>query len=369
MRATLITQLDELQAIVPQWRALRIPSPMQAPEWILSWWKQHDAQHRQLAVMAVWDDDQQLQGLALWYVQNGVMGRELRWIGDGAACSDHATLLHRDGLANAVVSAMAKEFIAQAGGLWSRAVLEAANDHDECLQLFFAKLRSTSIGFARRPALGTCTIDLPTTWDAYLSLLSKNHRKRCRQWERRYFETKRVETAVARDPESCSRFWNDLLELHQARRGTFQQSGAFAEARLRDFHVEAMEKLAATHQVQLRVLRFEGQPVACEYLLCDEHCWYAYQSGLSDAGAEISAGSLSLQSLIRDAIAEGIQRVDLLRGTEPYKFHWGARHIPASTHLLYANNVAGRVTSWVDHAVGVAKQWKQYCWSPAESVA
>ena len=96
----------------------------------------------------------------------------------------------------------------------------------------------------------------------------------------------------------------------------------------------------------------------------DHWTLFAYQSGMSVRDELLSPGNLSVMAMLRDAIAAGCRRVDLLRGTETYKFSWTAHHRPARTTVIRQPSVAGHVGAWCDIAWQKLKRAKERLSSP-----
>jgi CelD/BcsL family acetyltransferase involved in cellulose biosynthesis len=63
-------------------------------------------------------------------------------------------------------------------------------------------------------------------------------------------------------------------------------------------------------------------------------CFSAYQSGWDPAYAADSLGSVLAHESIRGAAAAGLRAFDFLRGSEPYKYRFGARDEVDATYLV-----------------------------------
>lgn len=344
-------------------RLLRSPSPHQRLEWLRAWWETYGVgSHRRLLLIAVFagcgDWPQELVGLAPCYVQNEGGGVAVRLIGDGAVCSDHATMLCRPGHEEAAADAVADWLLSARAPAWTRLHWESVDECEVPLRRIAAHVADSGMLHMVRREPGSCVVDLPGDWETYLGSLSKNHRKRCRRWERAYFDDGqvRVEIANVADGERCA--LDRLIALHGQRRERLGDAGSFTDTEFVRFHRAAFQDMAAAGTAYCRFLVRDDQDLAAEYVLDDGQAFYAYQSGLSAAGEEISAGSLSLLALIRDAIAMGRRRVDLLRGVEPYKFHWNARHVPAETLVVRRPTLGGRLLHGYDALRGAASTWK-----------
>ncbi len=353
-----ITTRDQLSDLWQQWEALPRPSVMQSPAWLLTWWDAYGAPGRELSVVAV-RDGETLVGLAPWYAESKRGGRHLQWLGDGRACSDHATFLCHPDYQTDVVEAIADWLLDEPVEQWQQVTLDSVDEGDEGVSRVIARLAEQGCPVSYKSEPGSCYIDLPESWEAMLMSVSKNHRKKCRRLERKYFDTGRATIQTLRTPGECSAAFDLLVRLHNDRRDALGDRGAFEEPGFLAFHRSVIEELAKEGQVEIRVVSIDGQAVAAEYLLEENGIQYAYQGGLSAEGEEMSAGSLSLVALVRDAIEAGHRRLDLLRGVEAYKFSWGVKHRPAQSVLLRRRNVAGLAGAWCDKARSSAKQMKQ----------
>lgn len=356
-----LSQSNQLAALRPDWGQLRCDSPMQSYDWLAAWWDCYQDDSRELFVVVARERGA-LVGVAPWYIRKSRNRNVVRWLGDGRVCSDHPTLLcspTAGPTCEEFAIGLAEWLINECKVSWNELKLEAIDtDNTTCAHFINALVAEGCLQVnAQEP--GNCFVDLPSTFEDYLMSVSKNHRKRCRRWGKQMFETGRASVEVATTPETCLAHWQTLVKLHNDRRSQFGQEGAFLNPDFAAFHRQAIAKLAESGNVQLRVLEIDGEPVAAEYLLQDEQTWYAYQSGMSELGEELSAGSLSILKLVQDAIAAGCTRLDLLRGEEPYKFSWGAVHRPALTTTLRRQSYTAQLMTMRDLAWSSAKWVKQ----------
>lgn len=358
MKLEVLSTRARLAAIAAEWSALAASAPMQSPEWLAPWWDVYGGGPRRLAVLAIRDETGDLIGLAPWYVEASRGRRILRWLGDGDVCSDHATILHRAQRRNEVVGTVF-EYLTGLADAWTHLFLESTDGDDPAVNALCDKLRDAGVFVTCRPAPGSCSIPLPGTWEEYLAGVSKNHRKRCRRWSRQWLDPGQATVTVHRETGDCALAWKTLATLHNDRRDSLGDAGAFQDAAFSRFHESATPALAGAGRLEMRLLHFAGEVVAAEYVLRDGESLYAYQSGLSAAGEAISAGNLSILALIRDAISAGYRRLDLLRGDEPYKYHWGAEHRPAATIVVRRPTASARVAAWGDYLWNGLRHAKQ----------
>jgi CelD/BcsL family acetyltransferase involved in cellulose biosynthesis len=351
----LIAKAHELDDIADEWRELALPSPLQSPDWLIPWWQVYRGANRELAVLVIRDSGGELVGLCPWYVEARPTGRSLRWLGDGAVCSDHASILLARNASSEVIQAVIKWIHEVDLHHWTQIELDGVNVDDTSLESLVTGIRRRGWLITAHEDIGSCWISLPSSWNDYLNIISKNHRKRCHRWQREFFDTGRARVQVATEPADCVAAYEQLVFLHNQRRQSSGSCGAFEDTKFRRFHQLAIHSLARSGRVQLRLLTVDDQLAAVEYVLTDDTAFYAYQSGLSDAGAAVSAGSLSILSLLRDAVDDRRRRVDLLRGVEPYKFSWGGVHRPAQTIVARRRTIAGLLQTHFDRAVQQAR--------------
>jgi CelD/BcsL family acetyltransferase involved in cellulose biosynthesis len=342
MRVEVIETIDDLVQRIANHPTLLPPTPMQSPQWLRAWWSAY-ASGGQVHAPAVYDDHGCLRGVAPWYHRESGQTARLRAIGDGPACSDHASLLCHPRDASRVAGAIADWLLAAPADHWSQVQLEAVNSDDTAIGELADQLAQGGAPVHRREEVGTCLIQLAPSWDEYLASVSKNHRKRCRRLVRQFFDTRRAVVKVAQDHASRLAALELLIELHNSRRNSIGEQGAFEDPAFVEFHRAAVAEMGSSGAVHLQTLWIDDQPVAAEYVLQDDHRAFAYQSGISTLGEELGAGTLSLIALVRHAIDSGRTHLDLLRGDEAYKFSWGAQRKAACTLTVHRDSLTGRL--------------------------
>lgn len=366
MQFEIISNRTDLAALNEEWSRLVIASPMQSLDWLTTWWDCYADSSCALFIVTAREAGK-LIGIAPWYSQLKGNRRVLRWLGDGHVCSDHASLLSTPADYLPFARALAGWLLDDRDGRWHELRLEAINSDDVACRQFTQRLVEAGSPHLQLQEPGSCYIDLPSSFEEYLMSVSKNHRKRCRRWEKAFFQSGRAELHVATAPQDCLALWQSLIQLHNDRRASLGQQGAFEDSQFETFHQQVLPRLASAEHAQLRLLEIDGQTVAAEYVLQQGTTWFAYQSGMSQAGEELSAGSLSILALVKDAIAAGCTRLDLLRGDEPYKFSWGAVHRPAATTIIRRDTSAARLLTLTDTAWIAAKRLRRSLISQASS--
>jgi CelD/BcsL family acetyltransferase involved in cellulose biosynthesis len=199
----------------------------------------------------------------------------------------------------------------------------------------------------RRRAAGRCLyLDLPTSWDAYLSGLSAHARHGLRHKERklgREHEVVLTDYGAHRVEEGL----RHLRRLHTLRWGG---GGAFRDPAWERLHREFAAALAERGQLWLLTLDLDGEPAAAWYGFALGDTVYHYQSGRDPRWERERVGTVLMSMIIRRAIERGYRRLDFLRGEEPYKAEWTSTARPYHEVLVFRPGWRGaalRTVDWV----------------------
>ncbi len=204
---------------------------------------------------------------------------------------------------------------------------------------------------------------LPKTWEEFLGLVSRGHRKKLRRADRELFETGR---AVLRTVETCEQLdpaMDVLIDLHQKRRRMLHEPGCFASPRFTAFHREVARRLLLAGQLQLQRLELDGRTVAAEYQLAGapgtpgQGVTYVYQAGIDPRRLADEPGHLITAATVKRAIEQGGRVVDFLRGDEPYKPHFRAVARPLLALRVVPNRTTSRLRNNLWLAARRVKRW------------
>ncbi|MEM6654235.1 MAG: GNAT family N-acetyltransferase [Planctomycetota bacterium] len=324
MRIQIFTNLDALSTVAREWNELAAGAPLRSYDWHATWQRHYgDASRGGLLVLGVFDGDR-LIGLAPWRIERSLRrGTTIRWLGDGEVCTDHPTILSVRNAEQAVAATLA-DYLAAERGDWQLIDLADVDRDEVAVDLLGDELASRGSIVDRAPAGSCWRLTLPESWEALLQQQSKSHRKQLRRSER-FIETSDsfVWHAVS-TAEDLQRAWPLLEDLHQRRRRSLGEPGCFASPKWAAYHREVSKQLLAEGRLRLFWSELDGRPFTAEYAFAGVGVWHAYQGGLDPDRLDISPGRLSMISLIRSAMEEGVREIDFMRGDEPYKPHWRA---------------------------------------------
>ena len=159
-------------------------------------------------------------------------------------------------------------------------------------------------------------------WEPYLGSLDAKDRHEIRRKIRRAEAAGQVRFETIADPAD---FVDEFIAIHQARWGA---EGLFPDteggARSRRF----LARLAALEgpggQLALGRLSVGGETIFASAAFHDGTTAYFYNAGSAPAARNLSPGVIGVAWYLRDRLAAGCRTFDFLRGSEPYKYEWGA---------------------------------------------
>lgn len=360
MQVVRFSTLEPLAPLAAQWDRLAQGVPFRTWDWISTWWRHYgpsvdSRQEDQLCVLGVIDGQGELIGIAPWYLaRSRAKGRVLRFLGAGEVCSDYLTILCRTPHQEAVIQPLADWLIQAAhsrqqgaplqDNRWDLIELEGVDAEDTAIRDLLRALEARRATVAPRPGLNCWRIPLPASWDAYLAMLSKDHRKRVRRIEARYFQPGRAVLRTVSSPEDLQRAETILVDLHQRRHQALGHPGCYAWPRFAAFHQEVLPKMLRAGRLALHWVELDDVPAAVEYhLQGDDGLVYAYQSGIEPRLYDHRPGALAHMATIQRAISLGFRGFDFLRGDEPYKARWRAVARPSLEIRIVAPRTAARV--------------------------
>jgi CelD/BcsL family acetyltransferase involved in cellulose biosynthesis len=308
-----------LEALQGEWWALwrrAHATPFQSPAWLLPWW--NHIGRGELAGLAV-RDGSGLIGLAPMYIWRDEEGtRHLFPL--GIATTDHLDALSLPGREEVVALAIT-EHLERVADRWD--VFEAPQLPMDAL-LLRCRWPTNWIRELRE-----CE---PHPVVALPARVPRSLARAIAYSARRAAVDGGFEFEMA-DENSLQARLDALASLHARRWAPRGMPGVLGEHGVLDWHREAAPQLLAEGLLRLIGVRFRGRIVAVALGLADAPTvlyrrWYFYIGGFDPACAFLSPGTLLIGHGIELATSEGARWFDLLRGTEEYKYRWGATDEP-----------------------------------------
>jgi len=182
-----------------------------------------------------------------------------------------------------------------------------------------------------RPGAGHMAIDsvcpylsLPGGWDSYWASIGKQSRYNFTRKAKRLQARANapVSYRMIESKTELSDAIRELARLHQARQQQKGNIGAFAQNRAIKFHTKVAERFLDRGWLRLYLLAAGEQVIAAIYCYKFGGKFSFYQSGYDPTWGDCSPGALIMLHAVREAINEGADEFDFLRGEESYKSLW-----------------------------------------------
>ncbi|MBI3521675.1 MAG: GNAT family N-acetyltransferase [Chloroflexi bacterium] len=181
----------------------------------------------------------------------------------------------------------------------------------------------TRAGYAvtQRRLVTSPSLPLPADFETYVQSLGKKERHELRRKLRRLETTATASYRTVSDAERPA-VLDRFFELHRLSHG---RKADFMTPPVERFFRDVAEALAPLGRLRLGALHVDGTDVAILFGFAYRQTLALYNAAYDPGLSSLSIGIASHAWAIRDAIAEGMNVYDLLRGDEPYKYDLGAR--------------------------------------------
>jgi len=319
-RPFLDLRLEDFDRLRDRWDKLLTASVTDVPfltwEWQSSWWETF-GHHCRLLLLGFYSAEE-LIGVAPLMVKD----RVVQFI--GSELSDYLDILVLPGWEEEVCERL-MDFLAEAGDWWEEIQLHCFPSDTPVAPVLVKAAKKRGLK-ARMHQEEVCpSLPLPANWEDLLKLLSKKQRHEIRRKLRRLSGEGEVKLELVRDTADFKSALARFVTLHQSSKGPVS---LFEDARNLVFFREMGRAFFVRGWLDLGFLVLNGQRVASFFSLCYNHRIYYYQSGYDPQFASLSVGVGALAYYLKFAIESGVKEFDFLRGSEAYKYRWGAKDSP-----------------------------------------
>ena len=307
--------ISELRTIEQAWWLLwercSRRTPFQSPGWLLPWYRAF--RPGEPVAFAFWQAGR-LVGIAPFYAKHETYGFHLQPF--GTPVSDFLDILAEPGWEDRVVEAFAVALAAETG--WSTVTFDELAPDATAL-----RLKTLHACTAFEQIASTCPVLTLERKVPVESNLPPHMRRNLRKAHHRAARRGEVRFILA-DEGTAQCTFDRLVDLHAARWRARDQAGVLAGERIRQFHADVINVLYPKGVARVYELRIAGQTAAAYYGFQDSGRAYAYLSAFDLRFARESPGSLLLGHVIADSIGADVREFHFLRGSETYKYAWGA---------------------------------------------
>jgi len=295
-------------------------SIFQTLEWNLSWWDSF-GDGRELLILAFYDGEGMLSGIAPLYSNQPRDGRRILKLVGGIDLSDYLDLICKLGSEESVCMALMNYLREDYHG-WESLELHNIPSGSPTLKFMPKAARELGLEAIVEKEEVCPYIDLPSTWDEYLSTLSRKNRHELRRKMRKASSAGGDKRHIIAWHDNLDEEFEDFFRLHSISR---KEKEEFMEDGRRKFFFDFASRFHDNGWLELSFLMIQGKRAASLLSFKYRDGIYLYNSGFDPSLSAYSAGIAIIGHSIRDSIEEGYRKYDLLRGGEDYKYRLGAR--------------------------------------------
>lgn len=309
--------LESFESIEAEWENL-LPDGVTnniflTPFWQKTWWERMRLDEQELRLVKLTDNDTTV-GIAPLLKNQGLItflgGTDLWDIHDFVVLKGR-----EEGFFHAFMGYLEDED-------WTEIRLESLLDGSPTLSHLTSRALDRGYKVEQREEDSLMGVILPSTWDEYLMGLRKKDRHELRRKLRRLDTEADYRIQQLSDVDSVSEAMDDFLHLMGQSR---EEKSEFLTGEREDFFRDMALEMARRGHLQLFFLEVSGVRTAATVCFDYNNVRSLYNSGHNTKYAALGTGFLLKALCLKKAICEGKDYFDLLRGTEPYKQHLGAK--------------------------------------------
>lgn len=307
-------------------------TPFQSPAWARAWWRYWSDGSRPWLVAV--RDGRRLVGLAPLRSRRLLGMRVLRAYEEPG---DYWDVLARPEQRKEVEEAVGRE-LQRRRGAWDALVLSRLTHESSTA----TSLERCGLRTIRQFSVACPALALPDSFDAYLATLPRdrrsNIRRRLRKLDRGELELRPA--TVEGLPGAIGRW--QALRIRQWRAMGKRMMPEHAQQRFRDFLVEATTELVPAGLAVVWEFLRAGEVVGSFINFCDARTFYHYLGAFEPELSHLSLGNVATAEGIRSSIAAARSHYDFGRGSEPYKYWYGAADRLSPTVVLASGRPRSR---------------------------
>ena len=312
-----LTRLDSHRGAEVPWQKLlatcTVDTLFLTPQWQRVWWEQFGDGAEMLLLCFKKNDH--MEGIAPLARHNGTISL----IGDKDVCDYNDFLVSRGAESRFYSSLL--DHLDKEG--WQTMELLSLTESSPTLSWLPDLARERGYSVEVRQEDVSPGLSLPDTWEAYVAGLSKKDRHELRRKLRRLESAEGdVRYYKVSDPEGVERDMEDFFSLM---RNSREDKYHFLTEPREQFFRSMAREMASIGIFKLFFLELNGERVASALCFDYGQSRLLYNSGYDPKHSYYSVGLLLKAFAVKDAIEEGKDYFDFLRGSEPYKYDLGAQ--------------------------------------------
>jgi CelD/BcsL family acetyltransferase involved in cellulose biosynthesis len=306
--------------------ACATPNVFLTSDWLVTWWR-HYGTDRSWQVLLVRDKKGHLiGGLPLYGESRLLFGRSyrlLRFIGTQPESPDNLDVVTEESTRIAVANALSNWINTAGKQRYDILMLSNLAKDSVLIEGLDSGAVTKSDEIKVTPLFQCPYLSLPSSFDTYVSSLSKNMRYNLRRRTRQVLNLPGgIEIAYVDSATGLPAAMGDLFRLHTLRRAARGGETRFTMKARQEFHRNLAATFLKQGRLRLLLLKANSQTIAAVYCFKYVSKTFYFQSGFDPRWSKYSVGMVLMGQCIEMAIRDGCKEFDFLRGDEDYKFQW-----------------------------------------------
>ena len=285
------------------------------PAWLKIWWR-HFGNGAEPYVLSIHHEGRPIGIAPLW-----AQDKTVRLLGEGNVCDyldfvvvpDKATEFYR----------LLLDYLKQEG--ISRLNLAPLRPDSSVFAYLLPVAEKMGCEIAHESIDVSFELELPTSWDNYLDLLSSKERHEIRRKFRRLYEAGDIGYRTVEDISAVRSEMQTFIALFRSNR---RDKATFMNDQMDSFFQDLAAEVAQDGILKLFFLEIGGKPIAAVMCFDYQSTMYLYNNGYDPHYRALSAGLLCKLLSIKESIQSGKKTYDLLKGSEAYKHRLGGKPVP-----------------------------------------
>jgi CelD/BcsL family acetyltransferase involved in cellulose biosynthesis len=176
-----------------------------------------------------------------------------------------------------------------------------------------------------RPEDVSLELDLPATWNEYLSVLKNKQRHEVRRKLRRLWEAGNVEHRCVEAGQEVEDYLDIFLKLFSLSK---DEKASFMNHKRESFFRSLAKAMAEIGLLRLGILQLDKVTAAMTMGFDYDGSHYLYNSAYDPQFSYLSVGLLCKVLCLKESIERGNRKWNFLKGGEPYKYQLGGQEVP-----------------------------------------
>jgi CelD/BcsL family acetyltransferase involved in cellulose biosynthesis len=293
-------------------------------EWVSAWWKNHKTATRELFILFI-KDGGKLIGIAPFYrtavkFLSVLTVKRLDYIGFGSLESEYLDFIIEKGKEKMGIAAIFN-YLKQNENQWDVLYLNEMPETSVSLQYLPLAAEQNGYDFTQKKHICSSVI-LPDSWDAFMSVMHYNYRKKLRNFTKRLENSHTVEFTQYPSADNLSIELESLFRLHQKHWQAENEPGSFMYQQRRSFYYDMAKLFLAKGWLRLYSLKVDGQFVAHQYCFEYANKIFSLQDGYDPDWSEKRVARVLRGYAFKDIIQRGLKEYDFLGNISDHKKNW-----------------------------------------------